>query len=209
MEAGQRMTVAAAVLIVAAATVAHSPAIPKAVLQSEQILLSLPASVLNDAAMEKQLTNGLTTVIITSIEGRIRGAATLRGAVRVEIRYELWEEKFLVGVVDASARRQSLSFATFDKLVAWWSSAALRLAAVSAADAPAAVSVKTEVVPFSAAEEADAQRWLMRSMTEATGARPPPREAGATTSILDVIIGTGVRRKPIRSWRWTVPLSRP
>ena len=83
-------------------------------------------------------------------------------------------------------------------------------AAVSAADAPSRVTVKTEVVPFSAAEEADAQRWLMRSMTEARNTRAPPqREAGADTSILDVIIGNGVRRKPIRSWRWTVPLTRP
>ena len=204
------MRLAAAVLIAAAAAVARPPAAPKAILESDQILVSLPSSVLNDAAMEKQLTNGLTTVVITSIEAASRRGVPIRGAVRVEIRYELWDEKFLVGVIGTHAHRQNLSFETFEKLVSWWSNAALGVAAVSAADAPSRVTVKTEVVPFSAAEEADAQRWLMRSMTEARNTRAPPqREAGADTSILDVIIGNGVRRKPIRAWRWTVPLTRP
>lgn len=198
------MTFAAALFVVAAAAAAaRQPALPRAVLQSNQLLLSLPASVLRNAAMEKQLTNGLTTVIATSVE-----AGAIRGAVRVDIRYELWDEQFLVGVADASGRKQ-LTFATFDKLVTWWSAAAFRVATVSANDAPPRISVKMVIVPFSAAEEADAQRWLMRSLTEATNPRArDPQKAGATTSILDVIIGTGVRRKPVESWRWTVPLTR-
>ena len=203
----------AAVTLVAAASiaVADQPAVPRARIVSNAMEVSLPAKVLRDGDMQKQLTNGLTTVIITSIDDRGRGGESIRGSVRVEIRFDLWDETYTVGAVDLNGRK-AMTFATIDKLAEWWTSAALRIATIQAGDAPAVVHIRTDVVPFSAAEEADAQRWLMHSMNELTS--PPASQRAPASSanqrdILGIVIGTGVQRKPIKSWRWTVPVAAP
>src|SRR6185295_1671987 len=154
---------AAATLIVAATLAAAPPSTPRAWSAGTQLDVSLPPSILKTPAMQKQLTNGLTTVFVASIDDRSRSGSHLRGAARIEIRFELWEEKFLVAVLDMSAKKQALTFDNFDKLVEWWSSARLHLANITPADAPASITLKTDVVPFSAAEEADAQQWLLHS----------------------------------------------
>ncbi len=199
----------AATLLVAATLAAMPPSVPRVRISGSQIDVSLPPSILKNAAMQKQLTSGLTTVFITSVDERSRAGQQIRGAARIEIRFELWEEKFLVNTIDIAARRESRAFDNFDKLAEWWQAAWLHIADVKPDDAPASIGVKAEVVPFSAAEEADAQQWLLHSLAEpgASRASSTRDNASAHASVLDVIIGTGVRRRPTQSWRWTVRLA--
>ena len=193
----------------AAVAAAETPAAPRAALVAHHLTVSLPADILRGREMQRQITGGLTTAFVTTIDDRSRSGSHLRGAVRIEIRYELWDENFLVVAIDMTGQKQTHTFETLDKLVAWWVSSQLRIADVEAADAPASIHLKTEVVPFSAAEEADAQRWLMHSIS-ATGAQQSQQSHADApgNGILDMIIGTGVHRKPLQSWRWVVPVSR-
>ncbi|HWS72231.1 MAG TPA: hypothetical protein VN605_08955, partial [Thermoanaerobaculia bacterium] len=156
---------------------------------------------------QKQLTSGLTTVFVATLADRDAAG----GALRVEIRYELWDETYLVQVLDLTGRKQELTFHSFDQLVDWWSRAHLRLGHL--ADAPASLRLKLELVPFSAGEEADAKRWLAHAIGEAAGPAAAPRggaSAGEASggNILDLVIGTSMRRKAVQAWQWTVRLER-
>lgn len=198
-----RATVALVVVTVAVEA-ANVPA-PRAFAGGNQIEVILPAAILRGAEMQKQLTSGLTTAIVTSFDDRTTGGARLQGGVRVEIRYDLWDEKYLVSVIDITRKKKESSYASLDKLTEWWSTARLHVAALPADQHIGALHLETNVVPFSESEEADAQRWLMHSVSDA-GPQTATRTS-ANSSVLDAIIGTSVHRRPILSWRWTVPVN--
>jgi hypothetical protein len=153
----------------------------------------LPPNVLRNDEVRKHLTSGLTTVFLLTIND---------SGARVEIRYDLWDEKFLVTTIDSERRVQKTSIDSFEHLVDWWSRTPLR--AGKARDESRA---KLEVIPFSASEEEDAQRWLAKSIgASGNEADPTQRNSatGTTGGILDLLIGTSVQRHPLQTWRWNL-----
>jgi hypothetical protein len=153
--------------------------------------LSLPASVLQDARVRKQLGSGLTaTFLVTASAGAKRGAG------RVEIRYDLWDEVYVVRRLDIDGKRGAQRIPSLEQLEKWWR-APLRVI-----DAPAGARAEIElrVLPFSAAEEEDARRWLSKSGGVGAGSGPG--------GLVDVLIGTTLNAKPITTFRWTVEMSR-
>ena len=153
--------------------------------------LSLPASVLQDARVRKQLGSGLTTTfLVTATSGSIRGAA------RLEIRYDLWDEVYIVRRLERDGRRDQQRIASLELLERWWRSP-LR---VIDASPGAPVVIELRVLPFSAAEEEDARRWLSKS--GGVGATSGPG------GLVDVLIGTTLNAKPITTFRWTVEMPR-
>jgi hypothetical protein len=163
-----------------------------------QLDITLPANILRNDEVRKHLTSGLTTVFLLTAND---------GGARVEIRYELWDEKFLVAVIDGERRVQKTSIDTFEHLADWWSRTPLRTG-----KGQSEVRAKLEVIPFSAREEEDAQRWLARSIGESSNTADPAQRNDATArtgSILDLLIGTSVQRHPLQTWRWTLRAEKP
>jgi len=188
-----------AIAILAGALLAAAPATrPVATITpGGQLDITLPANILRNDEVRKHLTSGLTTVFLLTAND---------GGARVEIRYELWDEKFLVAVIDGERRVQKTSIDTFEHLTDWWSHTPLR-SGPARSDAHA----KLEVIPFSASEEEDAQRWLARSIGAGSNAGDPSQPADAARStggILDLLIGTSVQRHPLQTWRWTLHAER-
>jgi len=184
-----------AIAILAGALLAAAPATrPVATITpGGQLDITLPANILRNDEVRKHLTSGLTTVFLLTAND---------GGARVEIRYELWDEKFLVAVIDGERRVQKTSIDTFEHLAEWWSRTPLRTG-----KAQSEVRAKLEVIPFSAREEEDAQRWLARSIGESSNTADPAQRNDATAragSILDLLIGTSVQRHPLQTWRWTL-----
>ena len=194
-----------ALVVVAVSVDAANVPAPRVFATGNQVDVILPAAILRGAEMQKQLTSGLTTAIVTSFDDRTTGGAKLQGGVRVEIRYDLWDETYLVSVIDITRRKKESTYASLDKLVEWWSTARLHVADLPPDQRIGALHLETNVVPFSESEEADAQRWLMHSVNDA-GPQSATRTS-ANSSVLDAIIGTSVHRRPILSWRWTVPVN--
>jgi hypothetical protein len=213
MEARALMSWSATVtFVLIAATTAAAPirtTSPRILASANAIDLVLPSSILDNREMQKQLTSGLTTVVVTTIDDRDRSGSRIRGAVRLDIRYDLWDETYITGVTDISGKRQELSFPSATAFDEWWSRTAFRIANATTGQLPSALHVRTEVIPFSAEEEADAQRWLTRSLSHVES-RPNPNASAtaANRSILDAIIGTSVQRRPILAWRWAVAVGR-
>jgi hypothetical protein len=176
------------VLVVALAAHAQSPTFTA---QNGIVAASLPTSLLQHASIRKQLGSGLTTTfLLVAREGK-----RLSGA-RIEIRYDLWDEVWLVRRVEFDGRSDRQRILSSDALEKWWRTP-VRL--LSATGPRAVVQVDCNVLPFSAAEEEDARQWITKSGGVGT--------AASGGGIVDVLIGTTISARPIVSFRWNVDLA--
>ena len=148
---------------------------------------TLPASVLQAPAVRKQLASGLTTTFIVAARQRDR----VSGA-RIEVRFDLWDEVWLVRRVDLDRREDRQRLASMEALEKWWR-APVRI--FNSADRAVPLQVELSVLPFSASEEEDARQWIAKG----GGVAKPSGEG-----LVDVLIGTTLSAKPIIRWRWDV-----
>jgi hypothetical protein len=184
--------------LLAAAQAWAARLVPAVVREQGRIRVALPRELLGDAEIKRGLRSGLTTSFVVTAE-----SGEQRGGARIELRYELWDEVYLARAISFDGREEKATLPTLTALEQWW---AVPHVTVLAADA-GIVQLRLEVLPFSASEEADAKRWLAQS------ARASARPAGATggetgaPSLLDAVIGTSVRRKPLMSYVWRLRVS--
>lgn len=180
-------------MLVALALAARAQQRPVFTVHSGIVSASLPASVLQDKSVKKQLGSGLTTTFLVAARQRDTGRLTV---ARIEVRYDLWDEVWLVRRVEFDGRTDRQRIASADALERWWR-APVRLFASSADRV--ALQVDLNVLPFSAAEEDDARAWITKSGGVGT--------AAAGGGLVDALIGTTISAKPITSFRWNVDLS--
>ncbi len=157
------------------------------------VAASLPVSILSDRAVRKQLATGLTATFI--LEARNRLANSVTGA-RLEIRYDLWDEVWLVRRIEFDRKPEQQRIASLEALEKWWR-IPLRVMATNAASVP--LQLDLTVLPFSAAEREDARQWISKSGGVGT--------AGGGGGLVDALIGTTITAKPIFSQRWNVELA--
>lgn len=169
---------------------------------SGRVLISGLPDVLGTADVERHLTSGLTTSFLF----RLSPLRTLsEGASRIDVRLELWDEVFLVSVIDGEGEVTRLEHASLGELRQWWANASVIVSGPArvGSSLPETARVSLDVIPFSQAELSDTRRWLAESMGgAAAGARP-----GASRAV-SVLIATSMQRRAVRSWTWTVPLAR-
>ena len=171
---------------------AHGQQRPSFTLHGGVVAASLPAFVLQNASVQKQLGSGLTTTfLVVAREGR-----NITG-VRLEVRYDLWDEVWLVKRVEFDGKVDRQRLASSDALEKWWRTPVRLLP--STADR-VVLQVDLSVLPFSAAEEEDARQWITKSGGVGTA-------AGSSGGIVDALIGTTISARPITSFRWNVDLS--
>jgi hypothetical protein len=202
-------------LLLAAALAASLEAAeaPRLELDAEQrlILTGLPP-ILADDGVEEHLTTGLTTSFYFHLGGKQPGGA-LAGA-RVDVRYDLWDEVFHVvaaGHGDSLRRAEVASFAALEE---WWQE--LRLALLEGRRLerpwPRRLKVTVDVVPFSASEQDDAQRWLSESIEERRkgGSDEVGGSGDASADTLsrtfNLLLATSIRRRALASYVWTPSL---
>jgi hypothetical protein len=170
---------------------------------------ALPA-VLSRPEVRPHLTTGLTTSLILTIAASRDSGAKARGAARIDVRWEPWDEVFHTTVIPADGRPRRETVGSFDRLAAWWRALDLPVAHGLAAG-PWEVRVELSVVPFSQSEERDAQRWFA---TTPGGGEAPARAAGegATRldSVVDLLMATSIQRQSIVRYAWRAqPVSSP
>ncbi|HEX7150630.1 MAG TPA: hypothetical protein VF618_04010 [Thermoanaerobaculia bacterium] len=177
-----------ALLLLLPAAFASAQQQPAFATNGNAVTIALPASVLQHAAVRKQLGSGLTTTFIVIARSRDR---TAEGGARVEVRYDLWDEIYHVRRFEAGRRIDQQRIESLEKLEQWWRTPS-RI--ISLNGQRIVLDVELRVLPFSGAEEEDARRWLSL----------PDR----TTSLVDVLIGTTISAKPIVSFRWSAEVVR-
>src|SRR5437773_8919791 len=120
------------------------------------ISVSLPSWILQKPVVKKQLASGLTTTFVV-IAKRRDGSG--RGGARIEIRYDLWDEVYIVRRLEFDNRRDAQRLAP-DQLERGWRNETRLMAA---SDERVVLEVELLVLPFSAQEERDAREWLSKS----------------------------------------------
>lgn len=208
-----RRVLSAALLVIGAAAVlvpvfAATP--PAAQLRGDTLSVTLPGGLLSEGEVRKRLNSGLTTtfVIVATLEDERTSGA------RVDIRFEPWDEVYFITLRRIGAQPQKHRAASFAQLETWWRETSLPL--FTNATNARRVQIAVDVLPFSAEEQEETQRWLTRSLGEARQPTPPPTSpqqgstprASASGSVLDVLIGTSIQRRPIFRRRWQVEVTR-
>jgi hypothetical protein len=179
----------------AAAAVAHGqqPS-PVFVVQPGGVVAAvMPPSILASSGIQKRLGSGLTTTFLLTARNRFTGTAT---GARVEIRYDLWDEVWLVRRIEFDRKSDQQRIVSRDALEKWWRTP-IRIVSTNAARLP--LQLDLDVLPFSAAEREDARQWMSKSGGVGT--------ASGGRGIVDALIGTTIAAKPILSYRWNLELS--
>ncbi len=168
------------------------------------VLAGLPP-ILADDGVKEHLKSGLTTSIYFR-PGKLAGGA------RVDIRYDLWDEVFVLTAAGRGERIERARASTFDQLLEWWQ--ALRLVLLDGARLeppwPARLRVTADVVPFSAAEQDDARRWFSESIDEQRRSgtsevgRSGEKSSETLSRTFNLLLATSIRRRSLASYPWTL-----
>lgn len=197
-----------AVAIFALASIADAQ--PQVAIEQGHLTARLGRSAVESAELRNKLQSGLSTTFVLSLRGEAAPAAhPVKGAARIEVRYDLWDEVFIVTLRrgDGTVARERVK--SIEALGAWWNDRAIPLAAAAGATAFSG-ELELRILPFSYSEERDAQGWVSRSLglssKGGTASNPAaqstegPQQAG----MLDALIATSIRAKPISVRRWRV-----
>jgi hypothetical protein len=189
-----------AILLTAGVALAARPT-PLVVRDAGRIRVALPKELVSDAEIQKELRRGLTTTFML-----VADTGQRRGGARIELRYELWDELYLVRAISVDGSEQKATLPSLAALAEWWNSPRVTVLVGEVPDS--SLQLRLDVLPFSAGEEADAKRWLAQSANAAAESAAASSSPSATsTPLLDAVIGTSVRRKPLLSYVWRVRLS--
>ncbi len=198
------------VLLVAVPCLAETPALT---FRGGLLSLGRLPPVLEDALVARQLETGLTTVFLFTVE--VRGATAQKGAAQVGIRYDLWDEVYRVERLEGRGERTTVSVRSRASLGEWWRSLTLQVAPAGVAWQPTPTQGKVvlQVLPFSQAEQRDAQDWLLRSFRGTTpvprsdrgGAAPAP--ATPVREFYGAMLASSIGRRSLIAYSWTVPVS--
>jgi len=183
--------VALTLLLLPAAVEAQTK--PAFLAQSGRVVATvLPASVLSEHDVSRQLGSGLTTTFIVTARHR---DSDHRGVARIEIRFDLWDEVWLVRRIEFDGKEDRQRIPSRETLETWWSTP-LRI--FGAATDRVLLNVTLTVLPFSVAEGEDARQWIAKS-GGLTG------EGGSP--LVSALIGTTFNARPLRSYRWSAEVS--
>jgi hypothetical protein len=172
----------------------------------EGVVLTRLPPLLNDGEIREQIGTGLTTSFV--FDARALGTnPPARGGARVDVRYELWDEVYIVSRVDANGRAARTTFPSFRHLDEWWREARL---AVLRPPAPgnARIEIRLRVIPFSQTEQLETQRWFSQALSgEASGsAGAVSGQSESLGQFLNLLIATSIGRPALLEYDWKLTL---
>jgi len=175
--------------------------------EAEALVLARVPDVLSAEEVREHLESGLTSTFSVRVVVR-DGLRRLEASGGLAVRYDLWDETYQVASRGLFGDRR-WEIASFDELVRWWRSPGARLPTGDLEPTMEwQVRIDVELIPFSSAEERDAQRWVSESLRGEGGATDSvsgAAEEGAEplSNVLNLLLATSVRRRPVATWRWT------
>ena len=76
-----------------------------------ELTITLPADLIVKKEVREHLTSGLTTVFIIATYADDESGEGTHGGARIEVRFALWEEQYIVDVIDPDGDEHRVTFA--------------------------------------------------------------------------------------------------
>ena len=208
----RRASLAATLLLAIGASADERPTLA---VSPRGLVLARLAPVLGEPTVARHLDTGLTTIFLLAVEER--GGPKLAGAAHVTVRYDLWDEVYAVGGQDALGVRPATTLPSRVALLDWWRGLSLTVTPGGPSPPlPREARVTLQVLPFSQAEQRDAQDWLLRSFQGPAGdtaAAPPPgsvpRPREPVRDFYGAMLASSIGRRSLITYSWTVPVGGP
>jgi hypothetical protein len=119
--------------------------------------------------------------------------------MRIETRYALWEEQYIVSIIEPTGAEHHLTFETEAAFERWFSEAPLIATSPHPYGPSVNVRVKLKMLPFSSQEQSDTRRWLARTLSEGDKTSGEAESA----DVLRIIVETSTRRRPLLEREWS------
>lgn len=168
--------------------------------------------ILGEAEVRKQLGTGLTTTFLFEATAKGGTSGKVQGAGRVDVRYELWDEIYIVTRFDVTGRAVRTTLPSFERLSEWWRNAKLVvIRAAEVADA-SRLEVRLRVIPFSQAEQLDTQRWFSQSLSaEKSGSAGAVSDAvenqpESFSQVINLLLATSIGRTALLEVQWNLAI---
>jgi hypothetical protein len=168
--------------------------------------------ILAEDEVRKQLGTGLTTSFAFEVTARGGAAGKVRGAARVDVRYDLWDEIYIVTRIDASGRAARTTLPSFERLAEWWREARLLVIRAPADAGARSAVINLRVIPFSQAEQLDAQRWFSQALSaEKSGSAGAVSDAvedqpESFSQVINLLLATSIGRPALLEYQWSLAL---
>jgi hypothetical protein len=184
-----------------------------------RLTVGLPGELLQDPALVRQLESGLTTSLLVRLTARDPARRKATAVAHVDVRFELWDEVFLLHAFGGDGRAITPApkrLAGRDALASALPALGLPLALAPPLErgAPWSLEVTLEVVPFSLAEQRDAQRWFSDTVASQRGsASEVGGESGSGGAglgrLVDLVMATSLDRRAVRRFVWSLEVPPP
>jgi hypothetical protein len=181
---------------------------PRLDLDHGALVVSGLPDILSRPEVRPHLASGLTTTFVVQVSAADGSGKRVRGGGTIAVRYEPWDEVYLVAAAGVAGGAHKDSLPSVDGLAAWWRD--LKLPALSTSGLGGGswqVNVSVHVVPFSESEREDTQRWFSQSVGGGQRSNAEDASAAAKESagmVLDLLVATSIRRRSLVSYDWTL-----
>ncbi len=174
---------------------------PKLFLQRDGVQAVMPADILVEEEVRAQLRSGLTNTFRIQVLTQSPAGEILSGGALIEVRYELWDEVFIIRVIEANDRVREFEAAPAEFRKWWRRNRLLVLAVPRSQISTAPVRVTLEFIPFSQAEQTNAREWFTESTGTSVADRRTPRGAN-TPGLFQALMATSIKRKALLTFNW-------
>ena len=179
--------------------------------REEQFYLRMPKAIMEDPGLREHLLSGLTTTFHLIWSSREKSKPI--GGIRMDIRYEPWDEVFFLNLLRSDGVKQALEFPSQDALVTWWGDHRFFLFGPGAFDDKNHLWITLRVIPFSQQEQQMAREWLTPQNSQPDSGLFSGRTGGQRTSdqqrqnnLLRIMFATSIQREAIKSYRWKIKI---
>lgn len=162
----------------------------------QQLMLSLPSSCLNHPKVKKQLFSGLTATLAISLKARDFQGNPIEGISRVDVRFEPWDEIFMLTLWQNDGQQHKLQLPSFKELVDWFAAYHMHLATLPARAGIRDLETTLVVLPFSQSERENTKRWFAKTLSNQNDDRRDPNK------VLDLLVATSIKRKSMVRFHW-------
>jgi hypothetical protein len=162
--------------------------------------LSTLPPVLSDSELLGHLKSGLTTTLVLSLKIR-KAQWNGSSSARVDVRFEPWDEIFLVASFPPRDAPQRSRHSSLAALETWWKKLAVTFPVHAPPGAKARVTLR--VVPFSEGEETETRQWYAQTLRR----ERQPRAGGAEEGLgemLDAVTLMSIKRRDAMELSWSV-----